>query len=253
MNELQRSMSEIKASEELKADTLRFLADQSRAERARSRFYMPACAMAVLCLFLLLGTGGYSLYGRPVSYVSIDVNPSIELGINRWGRVVSANAYNADGQQILKQVKLKNLPYAKAVRMLLEYETAENFLTENSLLVFTVISENAEAIAGKLTGLSSPLSSSVLMYTSDRACMEEAHRHEMSFGKYRAYLELSEYDGSVTLEDCHGMTMGEIQTRIEGCRGHGGGGSPYPEEDSREHCGGHRGHGGHHRGMMESN
>ena len=92
MNELQRSMSEIKASEELKADTLRFLADQSRAERARSRFYMPACAMAVLCLFLLLGTGGYSLYGRPVSYVSIDVNPSIELGINRWGRVVSANA-----------------------------------------------------------------------------------------------------------------------------------------------------------------
>lgn len=270
MNELQKSMNGIKASEKLKADTLRYLEEQrevkgegSRAEnKAGNRAYVRRFALALVCLMLLLGTGGYTFYGSPVSYVSIDVNPSIELGINRLGRVVSANAYNEDGQQILAQVKLKNLSYPKAVRLLLDYETAENFLTENSLLVFTVVSENAEAILGKLAGISASGNASVLTYVSDRDCMKEAHQHAMSFGKYRAYLELSGYDGSITVEDCHGMTMGDIQNRIEGCRGHGGNEKQEPSDtgswdtDSQDsNCQnpdngnpGHHGHGGHHRG-----
>ena len=257
MNELQKSMNGIKASKELKADTLRYLERQMGSKkdgkqagnmagnRIRNRRYAPRFALALVCLFLLIGTGGYTFYGRPVSYVSIDVNPSIELGINRLGRVVSANAYNEDGQRILEQVKLKNLPYPKAVRLLLDYEADEHFLTDNSLLVFTVISENAEAIAQKLAGLSSPQSASVLTYVSDKDCMEEAHRHAMSFGKYRAYQELSGYDGSVTVEECHDMTMGELQNRIEGCRGHGGDGSQDTDNGNTGH---HGGHGGHHRG-----
>ena len=178
--------------------------------------------------------------------MSIDVNPSIELAINRLGRVVSANAYNEDGQKILEQVKLKNLPYPKAVGLLLDFETAENYLSENSLLVFTVVSENAETVTQKLAGISSPRSASVLTYVSDKECMEEAHQHAMSFGKYRAYQELSEYDGSVTVEDCHGMTMGELQNRIEGCRRHGGNGSQTQSGDGNS--GHHGGHGCHHRG-----
>ena len=238
MNELQRSMNNIRASEELKADTLRYLEEQRGAGRPGRGFYVPRYALALVCLFLLLGTGGYGIYGKPVSYVSIDVNPSIELGINRLGRVVSVNAYNEDGQQILEQVRIKNLPYPKAVRLLLEYETEENFLTENSLLVFTVISKNAEAITRKLVGVSSPANASVLTYVSDRSCMEEAHQYQMSFGKYRAYLELAQYDDTVTVEDCHRMTMGELQQEIKRCKGHGGSG--YSIQPS--------GHGGHHNG-----
>ncbi len=57
------------------------------------------------------------------------------------------------------------------------------------------------------------------------ACLREAHQHEMSFGKYRAYLELLEYDENVSVEDCHGMTIGEIQNRIDSCQqNHGKGG-----------------------------
>lgn len=261
MNEIQRSMNSIKASEELKADTLRCLEERRSAGNPGRRHGAPRFAFAFVCLLLLLGTGGYSFYGRPVSYVSIDINPSIELGINRLGRVVSVNAYNEDGQQILAQIKLKNLPYPRAVRKLLDYETAENYITENSLLVFTVISENAEAITQGLAGISSPQGTSVLTYVSDRSCMKEAHRHEMSFGKYRAYLELSGYDESVTLEECHKMTMGEIQSRIECCHSHGGVQSQAPSEDDSldagfqeenfrdtdsGNCGRHGGHGEHH-------
>ena len=50
---------------------------------------------------------GYSWVQRPVSYVSIDVNPSIELALNRFDRVVYAAAYNLEGEEILNGLSLK--------------------------------------------------------------------------------------------------------------------------------------------------
>lgn len=232
MNALQKSMSEIRATEELKANTLRHLKEMQKKRGSTGSRYILRYALAAICLFLLLGTGGYSVYRKPVSYISIDVNPSIELGINRFGKVVSAEAYNEDGQNVLQHVSLKNISYLQAINKLLADESDHHFLREDSLLVFTVISDRSHSIMEELRTNEFAQTYETLMYTSDVACMEEAHSHEMSFGIYRAYLELSQYDQSVTVEDCHGMTMGEIQTRIEGCRHHNAAQDPDGDQDS---------------------
>lgn len=233
MNGIRRSMEGITASRELKEGTLRYL-ERQRARRGCTAWRRVSVygLAAACCLFLLLGVGWRFLYAIPTSYISMDVNPSIELGVNRYGRVVAAEAYNQDGQDILEHFSLKNKPYVQAVSILLEDETYRGYLTENATLVFTVISDSPEAIMEALGSIGMSESYSVLTYTSDSHCMEEAHRYQMSFGKYRAYLELAAYDGSVTLEDCHGMSMGEIQERIVGCRQHEGesqGGHHYRE------------------------
>ena len=44
--------------------------------------------------------------------------------------------------------------------------------------------------------------------------VSEAHGHGISIGKYSAYLQLAKYDDSVTVEDCHEMSMSEIHRRI---------------------------------------
>lgn len=221
MNAFQKSMEGIQASKELKENTLRYLETQrmkkTRSGRARSLQY----ALAAVCLFVLFAVGGYSVYIRPVSYISIDINPSIEIGINRFGRVVSVRAYNVDGQTLLKQVSLKNVSYVQAIDLLLEGERSSGFLRDDSLLVFTVISDQADVILANLDADEALGAYELLTYTSDAACMEEAHRYEMSFGKYRAYLELAQYDEDVTVEDCHEMSMREIHNRIESCGKHG--------------------------------
>lgn len=222
MNAFQKSMSEVRATEELKNNTLQYLKrQQEKKGRAKPRLILRYALVAV-CLLLLLGTGSYSVYRKPVSYISIDVNPSIELGINRFGKVVSAEAYNEDGRNILQHVSVKNLSYMQAINQLLADESDLLYLREDSLLVFTVISDQPHSIMAKIQANKFARTYETLMYTSDTDCMEEAHSHEMSFGVYRAYLELSQYDSSVTIEECHGMSIGEIQTRIEGCRHHNG-------------------------------
>ena len=254
MNRIRKSMEGIRASRELKADTLRYLEVQ-RGRRSRPiwRRGSSYALAAATCLLLMFMVGWHILYDTPTSYISMDVNPSIELGINRYGRVVAAEAYNEDGQVVLQHLSLKNKPYMEAVRSLLDDEICRGYLVDNATLVFTVISDSPETIWEGLDSIGTGESYRVLTYTSDSYCMEEAHRHEMSFGKYRAYLELTEYDQSVTVEDCHGMSMGEIQDRIEGCRqyeetehreNHGGGNTGSGSGGSDSH-GGH--HGGHHR------
>lgn len=246
MNAFQKSMSEVRATEELKKNTLQYLKEQQEKKGGARPRLIIRYALVAVCLLLLLGTGSYSVYRKPVSYISIDVNPSIELGINCFDKVVSAEAYNEDGQSILQHVSVKNISYIQAINRLLADESDQLYLRDDSLLVFTVISDQSHSIMEEIRTNEFAQTYETLMYTSDTSCMEEAHSHEMSFGIYRAYLELSQYDSSITVEECHGMTMGEIQTRIEGCRHHNG--TQYQNDQEQNETQGHHNnqHGGHH-------
>lgn len=221
MNEIRESLDKIRATEDLKKNTLQYLLKQREKKSGFIQHPAFRYALVAICAFLLLGAGGYSFYRQPVSYISIDVNPSVELGINRFGRVVSTNAYNEDGQVVLQQLSLMNIPYVEAISALLAKESSSGFLKEDSLLVFTVVSAQDASIMKELSDAEFYQKYETFLYTSDTACMKEAHSHEMSFGKYRGYQELSQYDASVTIGDCHNMTMEELYNRIENCSGHG--------------------------------
>ena len=248
MNRIRESMEKIQASEELKQATLLYLDQQRNMDQNRKRKFTPhsvsGYVLAAACMLLLLTISGFSVYIRPVSYISIDVNPSIELGINRFGQVVSADAYNTDGQEILDHLSLKNIFYTKAIDRLFSDEDYGHFLTEDSLVVITIVSDDTDKIRKAITEDEVIGIYETKTYTSDKSCMEEAHQHEMSFGKYRAYQELSQYDESVTVEDCHGMTMGEIHSRIRSCQDHNGIKSGEGHSERKQNH-----HGGHHGGM----
>ena len=167
---------------------------------------------------------------------------------------MSADAYNTDGQNILDHVKLRNLAYVQAIDKLIKSEDYAVFLTEDSHLVFTVISDNSDVILKEINADALAQKYQVTTYTSDLACRQEAHQHEMSFGKYRACQELAQYDESVTIEDCHGMTMGEICDSIRSCQRYRHGREKQDDAENNGsgqgdgQCGGNAGHHGrHHR------
>jgi len=85
------AFASIHAGEELKEST-RAVLEQARTRRRRPA---RALAAAVACLVLLVvGIGGYQFYFTPTSVLSIDINPSLELGVNRFDKVVSVHSYN---------------------------------------------------------------------------------------------------------------------------------------------------------------
>jgi hypothetical protein len=89
--------------------------------RARKLMVWAASAAAAVCL---CGIGVWA-YTSPYSYVSLDVNPSIEFTLNRFDRVLTVTAVNDDAQEIVGELVLQNLNHktidtaiAKAVQEL---------------------------------------------------------------------------------------------------------------------------------------
>ncbi|MEG1988229.1 MAG: hypothetical protein RR035_03515, partial [Oscillibacter sp.] len=102
------------------------------------------CAVA-LCAVLVCGLGvsAYA-YMAPVSYVSMDVNPSIEYTLNRFDRVLSVQAVNEDGARVLQETEnLKNKPIDEVIRLTLT-EIAKEGYFDNSAAGGVVIATSGK-------------------------------------------------------------------------------------------------------------
>ena len=223
---LKNAFDEIRADEDLKASTLAYIGrERARREKKRPapRFRM-AFAAALVAFVIMIG-GGYSVYAMPESYVSIDVNPSVELTLNRFDRVLSATAYNEEGGIVLEGLNLKNERYTDAIDLLVESDAFQEYLTDANDLTITVASDDDDLVAGVM-GCGAVERYNAYCTNADAEIVQEAHAYGMSVGKYQACLELCRYDDSITPGDCQGMTMRELRdmtAQYQGNSGSGGG------------------------------
>ena len=109
------------------------------------RWTTVAALAAALALVIGLGFGTYQQNHTVISTVSLDVNPSVELELNRNERVLRATALNEDGEKILGDMDLENSDLDVAVNALIGSMLRHGYLNElaNSILV-SVNSQDAE-------------------------------------------------------------------------------------------------------------
>lgn len=81
---------------------------EMKKERIHITKKLAICAASAAMFILASGTGVLA-YQTPYSYVSLDVNPSIEFTVNRFDRVIDVTAVNDDGEAILDNINLKDL------------------------------------------------------------------------------------------------------------------------------------------------
>ena len=131
MNDLEQrvreAFDEVSLPPEVRARTLAAIDDLVQPREASpSKLPAPrivkwrraAIALAACLALTAVGLIGSRLYFEETAFVGIDVNPSIELGINRFDIVVSAKAYNEDGEALLRDVSVTGKPYDSAVATL---------------------------------------------------------------------------------------------------------------------------------------
>ena len=175
-----------------------------------------AAALAACLALAFAGFGGFA-YAQPTTYVGIDVNPSIELGVNRFGIVVRVEALNGDGESLLDAVSLTGRGYADALSLLTQSDAFSPYAQEDSYIEISVTSDDArqaEAIRQQSDACLSALPCRGSCHAVDEGTREAAVSAGMGVGRYRAALELVELDPSVTLEECASLSMRELRDRI---------------------------------------
>lgn len=217
MNETwKKAFDQIHAEPELKEHTRAYLKEKVYRTSARHASHIRRLAAAsVFCLFLC-AAGVCYLFFTPVTYISVDINPSLELGLNCFRRIISVEGYNDDGASLADSLDLKYLDYMDALDRILKSDTIETLLAGDNVLSLTVAGEsetqNQEVLQDMETSVSGY--SNVHCHSGDMEEVHEAHSCGMSFGKYQAFLILQELDPSVTSEDVQDLSMHEIWSRI---------------------------------------
>lgn len=224
-NEIQKAFDTIQASDTLKASTKQYIAEQRHKRQGFFHGSILSRAIPAFALLLcLLSIGGYHLLQTPVSYISMDINPSIELSLNRFDRVVQATAFNDDGQLLLDAVSVNGQTYTQAIDNLVTSETMRSYLTEENILTFTVASTDTARERNLISGIEAAEANKngcqhiCRSANADMSLVQQAHQQGLSFGKYAAYLELQTYDNTITVEDCKNMTMREMNDYIGQCK-----------------------------------
>ncbi len=176
----------------------------------RAKIALAACAVLIA---LGIGGGAY-VYQTPVAYVGIDINPSIELGVNYFDRVVSAEGDNADGQDILSETNVVGMSYEEALVSLNDSLTNKGYLTADAAVAVTVMCDD-DSRCSNLEETSQRCFSSAGqgVYCSRATSTEhhEAHKAGLGMGKYLAWRSLVDTGVDISADDVAHMTMSELR------------------------------------------
>ena len=167
----------------------------SKVHRGNLRFVRWAAAIAACFCILIVGAGyGSSVYAKPVSYLSVDVNPSIELCLNRWHYVVQVTPMNEDGERICQDLHLDRKDYVKAFEQLLQDEKYAEYLSQNADLTVTIVSDQFDKLREGIQDCADRNQCTVNICNSDWESYTKAHEQDCSLGKYNCWQELCSYD-----------------------------------------------------------
>lgn len=204
-------------------------ADRSKVTRLYRRFRTAGIAVAA-CLCVAVMGAGVTVFqnSRIDSFIGIDVNPSVELSVNRNDKVLKAEALNADAVEILDDMDLKNVDLNIAVNAVIGSMARHGYLEgmDNAILV-TVSNKDEEKAAALRQDVVGDIQTSLeehklqaVVYDQQTSLTKEikalAARYDISYGKAYFLQELVDENDLTEkeLEEFAGMTMEEISREI---------------------------------------
>jgi len=100
-----------------------------------------ALTMVAACLLIFI-LGGYSYLSiQPVTFITLDINPSIELSLNKFGRVIEVKGLSSDGIDMIGDGRaFHKMDMEKAIRVLLDQAVSMNYLNRDTNTVMIAVS-----------------------------------------------------------------------------------------------------------------
>ena len=219
-NKMYNAFDQIHAEDALKQKTRESVFEAIEKKKHRTAFgRAPRMVFTAMALCLCIGFGGHQVYFTEAFALSVDVNPSIEMGINRFNKVISVEGCNEDGSQILSSLDVKNKYYGEAIDQIVEEERRYGYLADNDEVSIAVVCDEEEKFKEIKDNISSCTIQDKQQVSVDKCkneLVEKAHEVGMSFGKYAAVQQLQEVKPEVTIDEAKEMTMSEIKAQTNG-------------------------------------
>jgi len=174
--------------------------------------------MAAASFLVIIMTGQLYMASAPqaAAYMTIDINPSIELAVSKHGVVVSGSGLNSDGDRLLSEVKVKGFDLDQAVGLIVTQAITDNYMTkaqDNVILTTLTVKEGGDPLvdlefvyrAIKTSMDSGGVSSEVIIETVSPELRKEAKAAGISTG--RVLLQKKALENNLLVSDAEIGTM----------------------------------------------
>lgn len=189
----------------------------------KALWMVPSFAACAMVCFLFLHIWNF----RTEATVYLDVNPSIELEINRKEKVLSAQANNEEGEIVLENMNLKNTELDVAVNAILGSMVKNGYLNEAKSMILLSVDgtnqEKADRIREKLSEdmnscLTSLLGSGAVFHQDIKADKEMkmlAEEYEISPGKAALLQKITKDHPKLSYDSLAKITMNQLPLYLE--------------------------------------
>lgn len=196
-----------------------------------------ASLAAVLVLSFTLAATGYCFF-TPFSYVTIDINPSLEFSVNYFDMVIGINAINDDAKHLVenKEFSLKYKNVSSAAEKIIDEAVAQGYVKvqhENPVVVAVVSdsSNRADIIVNQISIKikdkfdKNNIKGDIVPVKADKKQREEAQTMHISAGKLALIKKLenkslqkmqqTKDNGNETNENKKDIMQSELEMKID--------------------------------------
>ncbi|WP_297871763.1 PepSY domain-containing protein [uncultured Oscillibacter sp.] len=200
----------------------------ARTTNSIRRRWVSLTAAAMLAVLVGLGAGiqGWRSGQTVASVVSLDVNPSIQLQVNRKERVLSAEPLNADAWTILKDMELEGTQLNVAVNAIVGSLLQNGYLAEAGSAILISVEDSDAQRAGRLEA---ELNQTVSAAVEKAVVLSQVLTYDagqtpgtagVSAGKAALVQSIQALNGSLVFEDLAALSVEELwQLRDAGAPG----------------------------------
>lgn len=195
---------------------------ENTAKKKSGRVFSRVMAAAAALVLIVTGTYLYGANHSVASTVALDVNPSIELGVNKKEQVVLVTPKNEDGVKVIGDMKLKGSDLKVAVNAIIGSMLREGYISElaNSILI-SVDSDDPIKSAEMQSRLSAEVKDmldtgsfkgAVLSQTisDDPDTKRLAEQYGITEGKAQLIKQITENNAAHTFDELAGLSVNEL-------------------------------------------
>lgn len=124
-------------------EEISFDEQEQKASRFSIPYFLKPASLLVACFLCAL----LFFYNQPeekvFAYVSVDINPSLEVSLTKDLRVIDLQACNDDGRRILKELKQwENKQLQEVIRTIIKQSQEDKYLTNDKQVMLTAIAKD---------------------------------------------------------------------------------------------------------------
>jgi hypothetical protein len=195
-------------------------------------YFKQIAAMAAIFLFIIAGASyGIKDYYSPYAYVDIDINPSVELVLNKYMKVLEVQKLNQDADKIIKDSNaFKNKSVEQAVEMVLDNVQSSKIFKDGqeNTVMYTVSSVNEKQLPmlySKLQSISKKKlpkllkSENIITEQVSLKKREEAKKLKLSPGRIVLFERLKQVKPDTKFEEVSKMPVKDTMNLIKQYKG----------------------------------